>query len=211
MCQKETACNYWMEIFANFRKGTILTDFIKEEEPFIKEPYWISPVYADGCRLYHTFEIEGISRGNGFPFPGDGPLWDGVCKDDASRKFLLLRVADSPECLKGSCGDISEEEKAGIEKAYKMLNLNDDRMDVWLNEYYPVAKQLSYAALLSDPMGRYLERGYRCEFVILNLINNYRNVMTSKECWDEFYKEMIAKMFGDRGIPFFMFGVNFEV
>lgn len=210
MSQKEGVCNYWMEIFANFRKGAILTEIIKNEEPFIKDPYWISPVYADDCRLYHTFELSGVTRGEYFPFEGDGPLWDGVCKDDASRKYLFIRVADHPEDLKGSCGDISAEEREGIEKAYKMLNLQGD-IDAWFNEYYPVAKELSYAALLSDPMGRHLERGYRCELVILNLINNYRNIETSKEEWDVFYKEMIGKMFGDRGIPFFMFGVDFEV
>lgn len=206
-------CNYWMEIFANFRKGTILNEIIKAEEPFVKNPYWISPVYADGCRLYHTFEIDGIVNGENFPLKGEGPLWDGVCKDESSRKYLFIRVVDSPEDLKGSCPeDFSEEEREGMKQAFRMLNLSSDvDIDVWFNEYFPVAKELTYAALLSDPFGRYLDRGYRCELILLSLIGNYRNVETSKAEWDAFYKEMVSKMFGDRGMPFFVFSVDFEV
>ncbi|MBQ6809853.1 MAG: hypothetical protein IJO94_00435, partial [Firmicutes bacterium] len=156
---------------------------------------------------------EGITNGDNFPLKGEGPLWDGVCKDESSRKFLFVRVVDSPEDLKGSCPeDFSEEEKEGVKQAFRMLNLGSEvDIDVWFNEYFPVAKELTYAALLSDPFGRYLDRGYRCELILLSLIGNYRNVETSKEEWDAFYKEMVAKMFGDRGMPFFVFSVDFEV
>ena len=74
-----------------------------------------------------------------------------------------------------------------------------------------MAKELTYAALLSDPMGKHLDRGYRCELIILNLINNYFGTKTTKEEWDAFYEEMILKMFGKRGIPYFVFTVDFEV
>lgn len=210
---QNNSCNYWMEIFANFRKGTILNEIIKAEEPFVKNPYWISPVYADDCRLYHTFEVDGITNGEKFPLKGEGPLWDGVCKDESSRKYLFIRVVDSPEDLKGSCPeDFSEEEREGMKQAFRMLNLGAGvDINTWFNEYFPVAKELTYAALLSDPFGRYLDRGYRCELILLSLIGNYRNVETSKAEWDAFYKEMVSKMFGDRGMPFFVFSVGFEV
>lgn len=204
-------CNYWMEIFANFRKGAVLNEVIKEKEAFIKSPRWISPVYADGCRRYHTFELDGLNNGEAFPLKGEGPLWDGVCKDDASRKYLFIHVVDSPADLKGKCpDDMSEEEKDGILRAYRMLNITVDS-DCWFYEYFPVAKELSYAALLSDPRGGYLERGYRCELVLLSLVGNYRNVETTAAEWNVFYEEIARKMFGDRGIPFFMIPVCFEV
>ena len=210
MTRTEGNVNQWVEIFANFRKGSVLTEIIKEEEPFIREPYWLSPLFEEDYRRYHTFEIEGISRGEQFPFEGDGPLWDGVCKDDISRKYLFMRVVDSPDALTGSAENLSQEEKAGMEQAYRMLNLDGD-FESWYKEYYPVAKELTYAALLSDPMGKHLDRGYRCELIILNLINNYFGTKTTKEEWDAFYEEMILKMFGKRGIPYFVFTVDFEV
>lgn len=210
MCKTDHNGNHWLEVFANFRKGTILTEIIKDEEPFIREPYWLSPLHNENYRCYHTFELEGISRGEGFPFEGEGPLWDGVCKDDVSRKYLFVRAVDSPDALRGSAGNLTPVEKDGMERAYQMLNL-DGNIESWFNEYYPVAKELTYAALLSDPGSKCLERGYRCELVILNLIHNYFGTQTAKEEWDDFYKEMIQKMFGQRGIPYFMFGVNFEV
>ena len=73
MTRTEGNVNQWVEIFANFRKGSVLTEIIKEEEPFIREPYWLSPLFEEDYRRYHTFEIEGISRGEQFPFEGDGP------------------------------------------------------------------------------------------------------------------------------------------
>lgn len=202
--------NRWLNIFANFRGGSVLTQMIKEKEPFIREPYWLSPRYDEDYRRYHTFEIEGISRGEGFPFDGEGPLWDGVCKDDASRKYLFVRAVDSPEALKGGAENLSDVELEGMKRAYQMLNLNAD-FESWHREYYPVAKELTYAALLSDPRGNHLKQGYRCELVILNLIHNYFGVETALEEWDAFYQEMASKMFGDRGLPYFVFGVDFEV
>lgn len=204
-------CNYWMEIFANFRKGAVLNEVIKARETFIKSPYWVSPVYADGCRRYHTFELEEFTNKKSFPLKGDGPLWDGVCKDEASRKYLFVHVVDSPTDLKGRCPQgMSEDEREGILQAYRMLNIQADSSS-WFCEYFPVAKELSYVALLSDPRGGYLERGYRCELVLLSLIGNYRNVETTAEEWDAFYREMGEEMFGDRGIPFFIVPAYFEV
>ena len=55
MTRTEGNVNQWVEIFANFRKGSVLTEIIKEEEPFIREPYWLSPLFEEGYRRYHTF------------------------------------------------------------------------------------------------------------------------------------------------------------
>lgn len=208
--EKKSSCVKWLEIFSNFRNGSVMTEIIKNEEPFIREPYWFSPLYRDDFRLYRTFEIEGIKKPADYPLEGDGTLWDGICKDDVARKFLFIRAVDSPEDLKGSCGDISAEEKAAMEKVFRMLNLDGD-INSWFDEYYPVAKELTEVALVGDPLSGALERGYRAELLILNLIGNFLGDQTTKEEWDAFLKEMIDKMFGPRGIPYVVFTIPFEV
>ncbi len=210
MAERTNNGSEWLNVFANFRGGTVLTEIIKEEEPFIREPYWLSPLHGEGYRLYHTFEIDGITRSDEFPIAGDGPLWDGVCKDDISRKYLFLRAVDTPEALKGDCSDISEEEKACMKQVFRMLNLDGD-IESWYHEYYPVARELTYVTLLSDPMGKNMGRGFRAELVILSLVDNYLGEKTAAETWEAFFKEMIDRMFGPRGIPYVVFTVLFSV
>lgn len=199
----------WLDTFANFRKGSLLTEIIKLEDPYIREPYWISPLYDDDYRLYHTFDLEGITRGE-FPLAGDGPLWDGVCKDDVSRKYLFVRALDTPNQLKGGCPDISQTEKEQMAKVFKMLNLDGD-LESWYTKYYPVARDLTWTMLTGDPMAQYLERGYRTELIYLTVIDNFYGNPTSVEEWDAFYNQMIDEMFGPRGIPYVIFTVPFQV
>ena len=202
--------NYWLEVFANFRDGLVLTENVKEEEPFVRELEWLSPLHEEGYRRYHSFEIEGIRRGEQFAPEGDGPLWDGVAKDVITRKYLFLRATDDPMSLKGDNPEISDAEKECMLKVFKMLNLDGD-IETWYHDYYPVARELTYVTLLSDPLAGNLGRGYRCELVLVSFVNNRRGVMTTKEEWQSFYEEMIGKMFGPRGIPYVVFTVYFEV
>lgn len=204
-------CNYWMEIFANFRKGAVLNEVIKTKEPFIREPRWISPIYADDCRLYRAFDLDGFAHKEDFPLQGQEPIWDGICKDEASRKYLFVHTVDSPKELMGASPDtMTEGDREGFLRAARMLNLSGN-IENWFRDYYPLAKELSYVALLSDPTGRHMERGYRCELVLLSLVGNYRNVETTREEWEAFYQRLGEEMFGDRGMPFFVVPVCFEV
>lgn len=200
--------NHWLEVFANFREGALLIEAIKAKEPFVRSPQWISPLYSDGYRCYRTFEIEGLCPPLSFPLPGKAPLWDGVCFDKTSGKYLFVRIADSPAELRGCCENISVREKAAMEKAFGMLNLNGDP-ESWYREYYPFARDLTHVTLLSDPAGGYLPQGCRGELVILNQIRNYCGAMTGKETWDDFYTEMSERMFGPRGLPYVVFLVDF--
>ena len=202
--------NHWLEVFANFREGALLTEAIKEKEPFVRSPRWLSPLYAEGYRCYRTFETEGLCAPPSFPLPGKAPLWDGICLDEVTRKYLFVRAVDSPAELKGCWENISAEEKAGVEKAFQMLNLDGDP-ESWYREYGPFARDLAHVALLSDPAGGYLPRGYRGELIVLNLIRNYCGTMTDKKTWDAFYTELIGKMFGPRGLPYVVFLVDFEL
>lgn len=210
MDQKKAQVNPWLEVFANFRNGSALTDLIKMEESFIKDPHWLSPLHEEGYRCYHTFELAGITRAADFPFADKGPLWDGVCKDNASRKFLFVMAQDHPEALKGDCGEITEGEKAAVAKVYERLNVNSD-LGVWYHEYYPAAKAIAFVTLLGSPFGHCLERGFRSELIFMNLVNNYLGVKTNQAEWDAFYKEMIDQMFGQRGMPHVCFTVDLEV
>lgn len=202
--------NHWLEVFANFRKGSALSEIIKLEESFIKTPYWISPLYQENYRRYHTFDLEGIERAEDFPFTNEGPLWDGICKDDASRKYLFVLAQDTPDALQGDCGDISAVEKEGIAKVYQMLNLDAD-LNAWYHQYYPLAKALAYVTLLATPFGHCMDRGYRGELILMNIVNNFLGVETTQAKWDDFYREMSTKMFGARGLPYIVFIVDLEV
>ncbi|KAF5028501.1 hypothetical protein DSECCO2_658370 [anaerobic digester metagenome] len=210
MDQEKEQVIAWLKVFANFRNGVALTEIIKMEESFIKDPHWLSPLHGEEYRLYHSFEREEISRAEDFPFTGEGPLWDGICKDDASRKILFVMGQDTPEALKGNGGDIPEPEKAAIANVFKMLRLDGD-LDAWYHEYYPAARALAFVTMLSSPFGHCMERGYRGELILMNIVDNYLGVKTSAAQWDAFYKEMIAKMFGERGLPYGIFTVDLQV
>jgi hypothetical protein len=56
-----------------------------------------------------------------------------------------------------------------------------------------------------------MEKGFRGELIFMNIIDNYLGVKTTQEQWDVFYKEMIAKMFGARGLPYVVFSVDLKV
>lgn len=202
--------DHWLEVFANFRKGGALSEIIKMEEAFVKSPYWISPLYHEDYRRYHCFELPGITRAADFSLAGDGPLWNGICKDDASRKFLFVLALDDPAALKGDGGTLPEAEREAMARVHRMLNLDSD-LDVWVHEYYPLAKALTYVALLAPPFGNCTERGYRAELILLDIVNNYLGVETSPAAWDGFYREMTEQMFGARGIPHLLFRVDLEV
>jgi hypothetical protein len=210
MDQEKEQVTHWLKVFANFRNGSALSDIIKMEESFIKDPYWLSPLYQDGYRRYHTFELDGVIKAEDFPFAGDGPLWDGICKDNASRKLLFVMAQDNPEVLKGDCGDISAEEEAAVAKVYEMLHL-DSNLDIWYHEFYPVAKAIAFVTLLGSPFGHCLEQGFRSELIFMNIVNNFLGVKTTQAEWNHFYDELIGKMFGQRGMPYVSFTVNFEV
>lgn len=210
MEQEKEQVILWLKVFANFRGGTVLTEIIKMEESFIKEPRWLSPLHAEEYRRYHSFELEGVSRGKEFPFADPGPLWDGICKDDASRKILFVLAQDTPEALKGDGGAISAEEKAAFVQVYKMFRLDGD-LDAWYHEYYPAAKALVFVAMLGGAFGGCLENGYRGELVLLNIVDNYLGVKTPQPQWTAFYEELAARMFGTRGLPFGVFSVDLQV
>lgn len=200
----------WLQVFANFRSGCALSEIIKMEESFIKEPRWISPLYSEGYRLYHSFDLDGINRADDYPFAGEGPLWDGICKDDASRKILFVKAQDTPDALKGDCGGISEQEKTAISSVYKMFNLDGD-LDAWYHEYYPAAKAIVFVTMLGSPFGHCMEKGFRGELIFLNIVDNYLGVKTTQAEWDDFYRKMIARMFGSRGLPYVVFTVDLKV
>ena len=210
MEQRNHHINHWLDVFANFRKGGALSEIIKMEESFIKSPYWISPLYHEDYRRYHCFELPGISRSEDFPFDGEGPLWNGICKDDASRKFLFVLAQDDPAVLKGGGGALPEAEREAMARVHRMLNLDSD-LDAWFYEYYPLARALTYIALLAPPFGKCTEGGYRAELILLNIVNNYLGAETTPTAWDEFYREMAERMFGARGIPHLLFRVDLEV
>lgn len=212
MDQEKEQVIAWLKVFANFRNGVALTEIIKMEESFIKEPHWLSPLHGEEYRFYHSFELAGICRGEEFPFTDEGPLWDGICKDDASRKFLFVMAQDTPEALKGDCGDIPEREKAAVANVFKMLHLEaDGDLNAWYHEYYPAARALAFVTMLSNPFGHCMEKGFRGELIFMNIVDNYLGVKTTQEQWDVFYKEMIAKMFGARGLPYVVFSVDLKV
>ena len=210
MCHTEKKESHWLDIFANFRNGAFLTEIIREAEPFIREPKWISPVHDDQYRRYHTYDLKEIRRGEGPFLDGEGPLWDGICKDESSRKILFVRELSSPSQICGDGGELSSEEKAAMEKVFRQLNCEGD-LESWFHEYYPLASELTHVGLVGDPFNSLLERGYRCELILLNLIDDYLGTPTSGEDWDEFYKTMNSKMFGERGLPYVIFPIAFQI
>ena len=189
---------FWLNILANFRKGELLLDIVKETEPFLRYPKVFSPLAENSYRRYTTFEIPGIQKlPSTFRGVEEFP-WDGVLIDQSTRKFLLLAAFSSPEEITAGNGCSDMETEALIRDAFSAYRSKGD-VSCWLTDYFRIAFPMALVQSLNDPCNGCLEGGYRAELFLLFLADDYTSTPVSIGSWEEFEREMWQRMMGEEG------------
>lgn len=206
---------FWMQEVVNTEMQKELNGSIGEEL------IWLSPLKGVNSD-YLEYELRqksicyeiGITeeqRKRIFSFwPNRQPQWDGIALSK-DKKTLYLVEAKAHLSEMRSKISAGEESKIVIEKSMGEVfdkYYGNGKFECWKDIYYQIGNRLTFLNKLNEISA---ETGLKVKLVLLNFVGDSTYKSTTKEQWENHYKEVFKDMIGCEVAPMDVIVVNFDV
>ncbi len=207
----EQGTTYWLNMLANFRKGELLLQTIKEKEAFLRYPQVLSPLSVEDYRRLTSFEVPGTVAPSKSFWDGDEILWDSIILDKATRKYVFVSAFSAPEEIMSDCPHQWDKARDLVKEMFSVYRAEGE-VEHWLQGYFDIAARMALIQYFNDPRNDALERGYRAELFLLFLADDYTAVPYSTAQWREYEETMWRRMMGkEDNLPRSVFTSIFSV